>query len=91
MGDDERGRDNDWFDNVNTKVCFFKRKVHCWLREGVQRAKSSKYLSKSNRSVPENETWTRITLKIHMSQDVQGDLERQDFPSHQRAGRLKER
>ena len=42
LGDDERGRDDDWFDDVDTQVCSFKRKVHCWLREAVQRAKSSK-------------------------------------------------
>ena len=42
LGDDERGRGDDWFDDVDTQVCSFKRKVHCWLREAAQRAKSSK-------------------------------------------------
>ena len=28
LGDDERGRDDDWFDDVDTQVCSFKRKVH---------------------------------------------------------------
>ena len=51
LRDDERGRDDDWFDNVNTQVCFFKWKVHCWLREAAQRGKSSKCSSKSSRSV----------------------------------------
>ena len=29
LGDDQRGRDDNWFDDVDTKVCSFKRKVHC--------------------------------------------------------------
>ena len=51
LGDDERGRDDDWFDNVDTQVCSFKRKVHCWLREAAQRAKSSKCSSRNSMSV----------------------------------------
>ena len=51
LGDDERGRDDDWFDDVDTQVCSFKRKVHCWLREAAQRVKSSKCSSRSSRSV----------------------------------------
>ena len=49
LEDDERGRDDDWFDDVDTQVCSFKIKVHCWLREAAQRAKSSKcsYRSRS--------------------------------------------
>ena len=42
LGDVERGRDDDWFDDGDTQVCSFKRKVHCWLREAAQRTKSSK-------------------------------------------------
>ena len=42
LGDDERGRDNDWLEH--TQVCSFKRKVHCWLREAAQRAKSSRFI-----------------------------------------------
>ena len=51
LGNDERGRDDDWFDNVDTQVCSFKRKVHCCLREAAQRAKPSKCSSKSDRSI----------------------------------------
>ena len=51
LGDDERGRDDDWFDDVDTQVCSFKRMVHCWLRKAAQRVKSSKCSSRSSRSV----------------------------------------
>ena len=54
LGDDERGRDDDWFDDVDTQVCSFERKVHCWLREAAQRVKSSKCSSRSSRSVSDN-------------------------------------
>ena len=46
--------DDHWFDDVDTLVCSFKRKVHCWLREAAQRAKSSKCSPWSSRSVSEN-------------------------------------
>ena len=51
MGDDERGRDDDWCDDVETQVYSFKRKVHCWLREDAQRDKSSMCSLRSSRSV----------------------------------------
>ena len=35
LGDNERGGDDDWFDDVNTQVYFLKRKVDCWLREAA--------------------------------------------------------
>ena len=54
LGDDERGTDDDCSDDVDTLVCFFKRKVHCWLREAAQRAKSSRLSSRSSRSVSDN-------------------------------------
>ena len=53
LGDDERGRDDDWFDDVYTQLCSFKRKAQYWLREVAQRAKLSKCSSISNRSVSE--------------------------------------
>ena len=49
-GDNERDRDDDWFDDVGTQVCSFKRKVYCWLREAAQKAKSSQCSPKSTRS-----------------------------------------
>ena len=51
LGDDEKGRDDKWFDDVDTQVCSFKRKVHFWLMEAAQRVKSSKCSSRSSRSV----------------------------------------
>ena len=51
LGEDERGRDDDWFDHVGTQVCSFKRKVHCSLREAAERVKSSKCLSRSSTGV----------------------------------------
>ena len=44
-------RDDDWFDDVETQVYSFKRKVHCWLRKDAQRDKSSMCSSRSSRSV----------------------------------------
>ena len=55
LGDDQRGRDDNWFDDVDTKVCSFKRKVHCWLTEAAQRVKTSKCSSRSSRSVSNKE------------------------------------
>ena len=51
LGEDERGRDDNWFDHVGTQVCSFKRKVHYSLREAAQRVKSSKCLSRSSTGV----------------------------------------
>ena len=51
LGEGERGRDDDWFDHVDTQVYSFKRKVHCSLREAAQRVKSSKCLSRSSTGV----------------------------------------
>ena len=51
LGDDGRGREKDWFDDIDTQVCFLKRKIQCSLGEAAQRAKSSKWSSRSNRSV----------------------------------------
>ena len=31
--DDEREKGDDWFVEIETQVCSFKRKVHCWLIE----------------------------------------------------------
>ena len=49
LGDDERGRDDDWFDDVDTHVCSFKRKVHCWMKEAAERAKLSRCSSRNSR------------------------------------------
>ena len=49
LGDDEKGTDDDWFDDVDTHVCSFKRKVHCWLNEAAERAKLSRCSSRNSR------------------------------------------
>lgn len=51
LGHDERDRDDDWFDEVYPQVCFFKRKVHCWLREAAQKVKSSNCSSRNSKRV----------------------------------------
>lgn len=49
--DDETDRYDDWFENVGSHVCSFKKKVHFWLRKIAQKAKcSSKYSCISSRS-----------------------------------------
>ena len=40
LDDDEREKDDDWFDEIDTQACSFKRKVHCWLRETAQKTNS---------------------------------------------------
>ena len=44
-------RDDDWFDEIDTQVCFFKRKVHCWLRETAPKTNSTKSTSRSGKSI----------------------------------------
>ena len=84
LGDHERGRHGDWFDDIHTQVCFFKRKVHCWLREAAQRVRSSKCSSKSSRSVSDKGSMNSKKSKDSRSQ---GHLERQGHPSHWGTGR----
>ena len=51
LDDDEREKDDNWFDEIDTQVCSFKRKVHCWLRETAQRTNSAKSFSRSSKSI----------------------------------------
>ena len=51
LDDDEREKDDNWFDEIDTQVCSFKRKVHCWLRETAQRTNSAKSSSRSSKSI----------------------------------------
>ena len=32
LDDDKRADEDDWFDDLDNKVCAFKRKIHNWLR-----------------------------------------------------------
>ena len=50
LDDDEREKNDDWFDEIGTQACSFKRKVHCWLREAAQKT-NSKSSSRSNKSI----------------------------------------
>ena len=76
LKDEEGARDDDWFVDVDTKVCFFKRKcIIGWrklLREpnhqGVHPGTAGMYLPR--------EVWTRRNLKIDRSQRVQRYKER---------------
>ena len=61
LGDDERDRDDDWFDDADTQVCSFKMKGHCWLREAAQRARSSKCSSRRSRSVSDKRSMKKFT------------------------------
>ena len=50
LDDDERADEDDWFDDLDNKVCTFKRKIHSWLRSAETERKSSKGSSRSNES-----------------------------------------
>ena len=50
LDDDEREKDDDCFDEIDTHACSFERKVHCWLREIAQKA-NSKSSSRSSKSI----------------------------------------
>ena len=87
MRDDERGRDDDWFDDIDTQVCSFKREVHCWLREAAQRAKSSQCLFRSRRSASDKGSVNSKKSKdSHESRSSR--ISRETWPSSQeRTGR----
>ena len=36
LDDDDEREDDDWFDEIDTQTCSFKRRVYYWLRETVQ-------------------------------------------------------
>ena len=50
LDDDERADEDDWFDDLDKKVCTFKRKIHNWLRSAETERKSSKGPSRSSKS-----------------------------------------
>ena len=50
LDDDEREKNDDCFDEIDTHACSYERKVHCWLREIAQKA-NSKSSSRSSKSI----------------------------------------
>ena len=51
LDDDKRAGEDDWFDDLDNKVCTFKRKIHKWLRRSAQtERRSSKGSSRSSES-----------------------------------------
>ena len=50
LDDDERPDEDDWFDDLDNKVCTFKRKIHSWLRSAETERKSSKGSSRNSES-----------------------------------------
>ena len=50
LDDDKRADEDDWFDDLDNRVCTFKRKIHSWLRSAETERKSSKGSSRSSES-----------------------------------------
>ena len=50
LDDGERAGEDDWFDDLDDKVCTFKRKIHNWLRSAETETRSSKGSSRSSES-----------------------------------------
>ena len=40
LDDEEIADEDDWFDNLDNKVCTFKRKIHNWLRSAETERRS---------------------------------------------------
>ena len=64
---DER-EDDDWFDEIDTQLCSFKRKVYCWLREIVHKTNSAKSSSRSSKSISDTGSGnSRVSKCSHRS------------------------
>ena len=50
LDDNERAGQHDWFDDLDDKVCTFKRKIHNWLRSAETERMSSQGSSRSSES-----------------------------------------
>ena len=50
LDDKKRAYEDDWFDDLDNKVCTFKRKIHNWLRSAETERRSSKGSSRSSGS-----------------------------------------
>ena len=48
--DEERQQDDEWFDEIDSQVFSFKRKIHAWLRDVSEKKQSSRSSSKGSRS-----------------------------------------
>ena len=67
LDDDEREKDGDWFDEIDTQACSFKRKVHCWLRETAQKT-NTKSSSRSSKSISDKGSGnSRVSKSSHRS------------------------
>ena len=68
LDDDEREKDDDWFDEIDTQACSFKRKLHCWFRETTQKTNSSKSSSRSGKSISDKGSGnSRVSKSSHRS------------------------
>ena len=81
LDDDEREKDGDWFDEIDTQACSFKRKVHCWLKETAQKT-NTKSSSRSSKSISDNGSGTPEYQRVlidqghQRTQDVKGKGDR---------------
>ena len=67
LDDNERETNDDWFDEIDTQACSFKRKVHCWLRETAQKT-NSKSSSRSSKSISDKGSGnSRVSKSSHRS------------------------
>ena len=79
LDDNEREKD-DWFDEIDTQACSFKRKVHCWLRETAQKT-NSKPSSRSSKSISDkgsgNPRISKSSHRLRSSKDTGSSKEKE--------------
>ena len=68
--DDER-EDDDWFDEIDTQTCSFKRRVYYWLRETVQKTNSAKSSLRISKSISDKGSGnSRVSKSSHRSRSL---------------------
>ena len=68
LADDEREKEDDWFVEIETQVCSFKRKVHCWLIETEHKTNLAKSSSGSSKIISDKGSGnTRVSKSLHRS------------------------
>ena len=81
LGDDEKEKDDDWFDKIDTQACSFNRKVHCWLRETAQKTKSVKSSSRKSKSISDkgsgNSKVSKSSHRPRSSRDTESSKEKE--------------